>query len=84
MIVTITLNPLLEKVLYFDKVQRTKVNRAKFYKINAGGKGINVSRQLNKFKIDNLAIGFLGGENGKKLRSILFKEEIKNSIPPNF
>lgn len=80
MILTITLNPLLEKVLYFDKVDRNKVNRAKSVKINAGGKGINVSRQLNKFKIDNVATGFLGGENGKRLRSILYKEEIKNSF----
>ncbi|MCX8056022.1 MAG: 1-phosphofructokinase family hexose kinase [Ignavibacteria bacterium] len=80
MILTITLNPLLEKVLYFEKVERGKVNRARNYKINAGGKGINVSRQLNKFKIENLATGFLGGENGKRLKSILYKEEIKNSF----
>lgn len=80
MILTITLNPLLEKVLYFEKVQRNKDNRAVDFKVNAGGKGINVSRQLNKFKIDNLALGFIGGDNGKKLKAILYKEEIKNSF----
>lgn len=80
MIITITLNPLLEKVLFFDEIENNKVNRAKFYKINAGGKGINVSRQLNKFGLDNLATGFLGGENGKRLKSILYKENIKNSF----
>ncbi|MGB9663897.1 MAG: 1-phosphofructokinase family hexose kinase [Ignavibacteria bacterium] len=80
MIITITLNPLLEKVLFFEKIEKEKVNRAKSAKINAGGKGINVSRQLNKFKIENLATGFLGGDNGKKLKSILYKEQIKNSF----
>lgn len=80
MILTITLNPLLEKVLFFDKIEKDKVNRAKTVKINAGGKGINVSRQLNKFRIDTLATGFLGGDNGKKLKSILYKEQIKNSF----
>lgn len=80
MILTITLNPLLEKVFYFNKVERSKVNRAIDLKINAGGKGINVSRQLNEFKVENLASGFLGGDNGKKLKSILYKEDIKNSF----
>lgn len=80
MILTITLNPLLEKILFFDEIIKGQVNRANNVKINAGGKGINVSRQLNHFKLDNLAIGFLGGDNGKKLKSILFKEQIKNSF----
>jgi 1-phosphofructokinase family hexose kinase len=80
MILTVTLNPLLEKVLFFDKIEKDKVNRSKSAKVNAGGKGINVSRQLNKFKVDNLATGFLGGDNGKKLKSILYKEQIKNSF----
>lgn len=80
MILTITLNPLLEKVLYFERIEKNKVNRAREFKINAGGKGINVSRQLNKLNIENLATGFLGGENGKRLKSILYKEEIKNSF----
>lgn len=80
MILTITLNPLLEKVLFFKKIEKKKVNRSYKLIVNAGGKGINVSRQLNQFKIDNLATGFLGGDNGKKLKSILFKEHIKNSF----
>ncbi|MCX8011377.1 MAG: 1-phosphofructokinase family hexose kinase, partial [Ignavibacteria bacterium] len=80
MILTITLNPLLEKVLYFNQVKLGEVNRAYKVKLNAGGKGINVSRQLNMFKLDNLATGFLGGENGKRLKHILHQENIKNSF----
>lgn len=65
MILTVTLNPLLEK----------RINGGKeIYK--AGGKGINVSRQLNFLGIKNLAYTFLGGKNGKTIRRILKEENI--------
>ena len=65
MILTVTLNPLLEKRNY---------NGEEIYK--AGGKGINVSRQLNFLGIKNLAYTFLGGKNGKLIRQILSEEKI--------
>ncbi len=80
MILTVSLNPLLEKTFFFDKVNYNEVNRASSVLLNAGGKGINVSRQLNYLGIDNLATGFLGGENGKRLKSFLYHENIKNSF----
>jgi len=80
MILTITSNPLLEKTLFFDKLERGKVNRAKSIIVQAGGKGVNVSRQLKYLGLDSLVAGFIGGENGKRLKSILYREEIKNSF----
>jgi 1-phosphofructokinase family hexose kinase len=80
MILTVSLNPLLEKTLFFANIKNGEVNRASSVSINAGGKGINVSRQLNYLLIDNLATGFLGGENGKRLKELLYKEKIKNSF----
>lgn len=80
MILTVSLNPLLEKTLFFENIKNSEVNRASSVLINAGGKGINVSRQLNYLSIDNLATGFLGGDSGKRLKSILYKENIKNSF----
>lgn len=80
MILTITFNPLLEKTFFYKKINLTEINRAVSSKISAGGKGINISRQLNLFKTDNLATGFLGGDNGKRLKQILYKENIKNSF----
>lgn len=65
MILTVTLNPLLEKRIF---------NGQEIYK--AGGKGINVSRQLNFLGIKNLAYTFLGGKNGKLIRQILSEENI--------
>lgn len=76
MILTVTLNPLLENRLYFNSVELGKNNRSTSREFKAGGKGINVSRQLNYLGIKNIALTFLGGNNGKILRKILTKEEI--------
>lgn len=76
MILTVTLNPLLENRLYFDSVKQNRDNRAISQNLCSGGKGINISRQLNKFGLKNLALTFLGGANGKKLRQILSDENI--------
>lgn len=76
MILTVTLNPLLERRLIFNEIELGKNNRARNEFFSAGGKGINVSRQLNLLKTDNLAFTFLGGNNGKILRSLLSAENI--------
>lgn len=77
MVLTVTLNPLLEKKLFFKNL--TKHNRAYNQKYLAGGKGINVSRQLNHLGIKNHSLIFLGGSNGKKLRAVLESENISFS-----
>lgn len=78
MVLTITLNPLLEKKLYFKNIT-TKNSRAYKQELLAGGKGININRQLNYLGINNHALIFLGGANGKKLRAILESEKISFS-----
>jgi 1-phosphofructokinase family hexose kinase len=50
--------------------------------IFAGGKGINVSRQLNKLGIKNHALTFMGGSIGKLLRQTLSNEGIEFSYIP--
>ncbi|NWF50436.1 MAG: 1-phosphofructokinase [Ignavibacteriaceae bacterium] len=77
MVLTVTLNPLLEKRLFFDKIDFGSSNRNGKLILNAGGKGINVSRQLNLLKVKNIVLTFTGGENGKKFRSILKEEQIE-------
>jgi len=80
MILTVTLNPLLEQRFVFDSITVGTENRNSDFHYAAGGKGINVSRQLNKFNIKNLAMTFLGGYNGKILRRVLEDETINHSI----
>ncbi|MEN8191591.1 MAG: PfkB family carbohydrate kinase [Bacteroidota bacterium] len=79
MILTVTLNPLLENRLYFDSVQMGISNRANNQVFRAGGKGINVSRQLNFLGLKNVALTYLGGSNGKILRRIITEENINFS-----
>ncbi len=76
MIVTVTLNPLLEKRYSFNKINYPGSNRGGKALIQAGGKGINVSRQLNQLGAQGLAFTFLGGINGKLFRDILRRENI--------
>lgn len=76
MIVTVTLNPLLERRYSFKKFQYHGINRDGNLILAAGGKGINVSRQLNQLSIQNLAFIPLGGTNGKIIRNILKEERI--------
>ncbi len=76
MILTVTINPLLERRYIFSRVFPGKGNRNGRVELTAGGKGINISRQLNMLKIENLSFTFLGGINGKLLKDLLFKEKI--------
>jgi tagatose 6-phosphate kinase len=80
MILTVTLNPLLERRLTFERVTFTTGNRNGKLSLKTGGKGINVSRQLSKLKIKNTALTFTGGTNGKLFKDELKKEGIVNSI----
>ncbi|HZW38841.1 MAG TPA: PfkB family carbohydrate kinase [Ignavibacteriaceae bacterium] len=78
MILTVTLNPLLEKKLTYNEVSFNKVNRNGFSETFPGGKGINVSRQLNLFGLENIALTFLGGTTGKIYKDLLNKSKINN------
>jgi 1-phosphofructokinase family hexose kinase len=76
MVLTVTLNPLLERRLFFNEIKTGAENRTGIETYSAGGKGINVSRQLNCLNINNLAFTCLGGNNGKILKGILSDEKI--------
>ena len=82
MILTVTINPLLENRIEFETLALGKVSRGVTREHKAGGKGINVSRQLDYLSIKNTALLFLGGNNGKQLRKVLIDENINfTSIP---
>jgi len=77
MVLTVTLNPLLERRINCKRIQFGMENRDGKVSLRSGGKGINVSRQLNKLNVDNTALFFAGGSNGKMLKEILYREKIK-------
>lgn len=76
MILTVTINPLLERRLFFDEIDPNGENRAAKEEFVAGGKGINISRQLNVLGIKNIALTFLGGPTSKIMRQTLTDEGI--------
>ncbi len=76
MVLTVTLNPLLENRIEFESIKLGAVSRGSNKEFKAGGKGLNVSRQLDYLSIKNVALLFLGGNNGKTLRKILIDENV--------
>ena len=80
MILTVTLNPALDKIIVLECLKLGKLNRVKETKVLAGGKGINVSEVLTELKIKNKALGIIGGNNGRKISSMLENKEIKSDF----
>jgi len=46
MIITITLNPSIDRTLYLGKLEKGSINRVNAVQNDPGGKGENVSRTL--------------------------------------
>ncbi len=80
MITTVTLNPMLDKTVYVDTLERGRVHRATRLESVAGGKGINVSRQLKQLGLQTVATGFLGGEIGSIVQQLLRQEGIEHDF----
>ncbi len=76
MILVVTINPLLEHRLTYSEIKPGQTHRNPAEVYLAGGKGINVSRQLNHLGIKNMSVTFLGGRNGKHLDELLHNEKI--------
>ena len=70
MIITVTPNPSLDRALEVDHLAVGEVNRAHAVHVDAGGKGINVSRALVRQGIDSLAVLPVGGVDGARLVSL--------------
>jgi len=65
MIVTVTLNPSIDRTIAVDSLVRGGVNRAEIIALDAGGKGVNVSRALTVYGAETHAImigAALGGQ----------------------
>jgi 1-phosphofructokinase family hexose kinase len=80
MVMTITLNPMLDKTIYVDRLERGAIQRSSKTEMVAGGKGINVSRQLRRLGIKTKATGFLGGEVGSIVSRLLTEETIEHDF----
>ena len=70
MIITVTLNPAIDKIYWVDKLKTAKetqdefLTRARNSDTSAGGKGVNISIFLSRLGVENVAMGFVGGYLG--------------------
>lgn len=80
MIYTVTLNPSIDFIVCLDHLELGSVNRMTSDDKFAGGKGINVSRILQRLDVDNTATGFIGGFTGRFVENGLIAEGIKTNF----
>ena len=75
-IVTITLNPAIDKNYTVDQLTPEHKLRCGNPLVDPGGGGINVSKALKALDCDSLAIFFAGGMNGDFLQRLLKEQQI--------
>ena len=71
MIYTITLNPAVDREMTVSEFDFNTVLRAVDWRMDAGGKGFNVSRMLASLGVQSTALAFAGGHNGEVLKGEL-------------
>jgi len=70
MIITVTLNPAVDKVYWVEQLKICEVAEEEFLTratrsaTSAGGKGVNMSVFLSAMGMENVAMGFVGGHTG--------------------
>lgn len=80
MILTVTLNPALDKTVSVSRLTINGVNRVTSTRLDAGGKGINVSKTVRSLGGETLAVGILGGESGIYIQHCMEKLGIPGSF----
>ncbi len=90
MIITVTMNPAVDKTVDLEKMIHGGLNRVKNVILDAGGKGINVSKTIQELGGETVATGFVGGSGGLLITKMLQEMgirsdfvEIRNEIRTN-
>ncbi|MHB0929643.1 MAG: 1-phosphofructokinase family hexose kinase, partial [Candidatus Nanopelagicales bacterium] len=76
--VTVTLNPSIDRTIRVDRLVRGGVNRAQIVALDAGGKGVNVSRALAVYGAETHAIMI-----GANLGALWFREVLDAAGVPH-
>lgn len=76
MIVTLTLNPSLDRTVDVDRLERGAVIRTSEPVLEPGGKGVNVTRALSANGVASLAIVAVAGPEGAELSRLLERDGI--------
>lgn len=71
MIITVTLNPAIDKTAQVDTMVCNGLNRLDHVLLDVGGKGINVSKAIQSLGGQSICTGFVAGENGQWIKKQL-------------
>lgn len=80
MIITVTMNPAIDKTIETDRLCPGALHRIKNVAWDAGGKGINVSKTIRELGEKSIATGFLGGSSGKAIADTLTERGIEHDF----
>lgn len=81
MIITVTMNPAIDKTVQISSdLVEGGLNRICNTILDAGGKGINVSKTIKVFGGDTVATGFLGKKGGEMILNCLEADKIENEF----
>ncbi len=79
-VITVTLNPALDKTVTIEKFEYGGLNRIKTQRTDAGGKGINVAKVLRHFEVNVNALGFAAGYQGQIIQDKLAELGIRSTL----
>lgn len=80
MIITVTLNPALDKTVILPGFAVNTVNRVSATRLDPGGKGINVSKAVKALGGSTLVLGVLGGAAGGYIQAAMDEMGLKNDM----
>ncbi len=79
-VVTVTLNPAVDKTVVVPNFRPDRVVRAREVYIYPSGKGVNVARVLVRLEVPAICLGFIGGHFGAFLIEGLAREGIEHDF----
>ena len=82
MIVTVTLNPSLDRTVEVHRLVPGEVQRARATHLHPGGKGVNVTRALLANRVRSRAVLPVAGAEGEQLVELLAAERVDVVIVP--
>ncbi len=80
MIVTVTMNPAIDKTIEVKNFEAGGLNRITKTVYDAGGKGVNVSKTIKALGGETIATGFVGGNAGQMILNALESLDIKTDF----
>lgn len=79
-IITVTLSPSIDVTLWLDGLRTDEANRVTDESRGVGGKGINVSRVVQSYGLDNLCLAVAGKDNHAEFCRYLEKDGLRYEV----